>query len=259
MSDLNDILEGEEQPVEATEAAQEPQPQEQPQGAQEAESGQPRAPDGKFAPKGKEEGSMPEPDEEKHVPIGSYKAEKQKRQEWERRYQEDIETLRKELEGLKAPKEPAAPPPSMWEDEQGWQQHFGSQITQQAVQQAQMQSRLNTSELLMMQNTEDFTELKQDIFRFVGENPAVNAEVANSPHPWQTAYKAFKNHETMRQLGTTDLTEMEAKLREKIMAEMQEQKPAQPNIPQSLADAQSARGSGNPANNVLTLDDILGG
>lgn len=256
MSDFDDILEGEDDaaPVERA-----PEPQEAPQEAETPTDGPNRAPDGKFAPKGNDDGAMPAPNEDKTVPIGSYQAEKQKRQEWERRYQEDIQTLRRELESLKAPKEPPAPPPSIWEDEQGTFQHYGQQFTQTAVHEATMLARLQTSELLMMQNAEDFADLKQDIFRFVGENPAVNADVQNSPHPWQTAYKAFKNYQTMQQLGTTDLTEIEAKMREKVMAELQQQQPAQPTIPRSLADAQSARGSGNPANNPLSLDDILGG
>lgn len=256
MSDLDDILEGDDN---AAPVEQAPEPQEAPQEAEEATEGPNRGPDGKFAPKGEETAPPAEEDKAETGLKAAAAAERRKRQEAEQRYQSDIEALRRELDQLKQPKEPEAPPPDMWGDTENWQQHFGSQITQQAVQQAQTQARLNTSELLMMQNSEDFTELKPEIFRFVGENPAVNADVANSPHPWQTAYKAFKNHQTMQQLGTTDLSEIEAKMREKIMAEMQQQKPPQPNVPQSLADAQSARGSGNPANNPLSLDDILGG
>lgn len=254
MSDLNDILEGEDMPVEAVEAPQEP---EQPQEAVEPSDGPVRDDQGRFAPKG-EDSAPPAQDENADTGLkAGISAERKKRQEAEARYDE----LRREIEALKQaqPKEPEAPPPSIWEDEQGTFNHYGQQFTQQAVQAATMQSRLQTSELLMMQSAEDFTDLKADIFRFVGENPAINAEVQNSPHPWQTAYKAFKGHETMRQLGTTDISELEARLREKIMAEMQQQKPPQQNIPQSLADAQSARGSGNPANNPLSLDDILGG
>lgn len=246
MSDLESILdEGEELNAPVPQEVVAPEP--------------PRDDEGKFAPKGNEDGAMPAPSEEKTVPIGSYQAEKQKRQEWERRYQSDIETLRRELESLKAPKEPPAPPPSIWEDEQGTFQHYGQQFTQTAVQQAAYVSRLQTSELLMLQSEPDFEAVKQDVYQFVGSNPAINAEVQNSPHPWKTAYKAFKNHQTMQQLGTTDLSEIEARLREKIMAEMQTQAPPQPNIPQSLADAQSSRASAKPQANSLTLDDILGG
>lgn len=255
MEELDNILEGKDAPeIQASEPEKAPQEAEQ-------SSGEPnRAPDGKFAPKANDDGSMAEPEEDsKTVPFQSYKAEKQKRQEWETRYQNEVEALRRELEEMRKPKEPEAPPPSIWEDEQGTFNHYGQQFTTQAVQAATMQSRLQTSELLMMQSAEDFTDLKQDIFRFVGENPAVNAEVQNSPHPWQTAYKAFKNHETMKQLGTTDLSELEAKLREQITAELQQQQAPQQKLPQSLADAQSAKGSGSPANNPLSLDDILSG
>jgi chromosome segregation ATPase len=214
---------------------------------------------GRFTPKGNEEGAMPAPEDdkaEKTVPVQSYLAEKQKRQEWEGRYEQDIASLRRELEALKAPKQEPQAPPSIWEDEQGTFQHYGAQFTQTAVEIAARQSLLQTSELLMMQQQQDFVEAKQDIFRFVGENPAVNAEVQRSQHPWQTAYKAYKNYQAMQQLGTTDLAEIESKLREKIMAEQQA---AQPNLPRSLADAQSSRQSAKPQANNLSLDDILSG
>lgn len=242
MSDLNDILkEGEGEAVTEAPVDETPQAGEQPE------------------PKGNQDGAMPAP-EEKTVPIGSYQAEKQKRQEWERRYQSDIETLRRELDALKAPREPEAPPPSVWEDEQSAFQHYGQRFTQTAVEQAAHLSRLQTSELLMMQTDPEFANVKQDVFEFVGSNPAVNAEVQNSPHPWQTAYKAFKNHQTLQQLGTTDLSEIEAKLREKLMAELQQQQTPQPNIPRTLADAQSARASAQSApGNPPSLEDILGG
>jgi hypothetical protein len=251
MSDLNDILEGEDTPAEAVEAPIEQQEVETPQG------GQPRDAEGKFAPKG-EESAPPAQEDKAEVGLkAALAAERQKRQEAENRYTQDVQGLRQEVEALKAPKEPEAPPPSIWEDEAGTFNHFGKQFTQTAVQQATMQSRLQTSEMLMMQEP-GFTEAKQDVYQFVGENPAVNAEVLNSPHPWQAAYKAYKNHQTMQQLGTTDLTEIEAKMREKIMAEMQQQQPPQQAIPSSLADAQSARGSGqSAAAQALSLDDIL--
>jgi hypothetical protein len=253
MSDLNNILEGEDAPVEAVEA---PQESEQPV-AETPEVEQDEQ--GRSTPKG-EEGAPPAQEDKAEAGLkAALTAERQKRQDIESRYAQDIETLRREMESLKAPKEPEAPPPTLWEDEQGWQQHFGTQVTQTAVEQAAQQSRLQTSELLMMQNAEDFAQIKQDLVNFVGQNPSVNAEVANSPHPWQAAYKAYKNHQTMQELGTTDLSEIEAKLREKIMAELQEQKPAKPTIPQSLADAQSARGVGQEPAQNLSIEDILGG
>jgi hypothetical protein len=251
MSDLNDILEGEEAPVETQ--------TEQPQEAETPTEGPTRDDSGRFAPKGEEPAPPAEEDKAETGLKAAAAAERRKRQEAETRYQDDITALRRELEQLKQPKQPEAPPPSMWEDEQGWQQHFGSQVTQQAVQAAMQQNKLHTSELLMMQQHEDFPQIRQDIFRFVGENPAVNAEVQNSPHPWQAAYRAYKSHETMRQLGATDITELEAKLREKIMAEMQQQTPQTQTIPQSLADAQSSKRSAGAAGNSLSLEDILGG
>lgn len=226
---------------------------EQEEPAAETQAEQPRAPDGKFAPKGNDDGVMPAPeDEAKQVPIGSYKAEKEKRQALEAQ----IEALRREMEQRN--QEPPAPPPSIWEDEQGTFHHYGQQFTQSAVQQAAYVSRLQTSELLMMQADPEFVSVKNDVYEFVGANPAVNAEVQSSPHPWQTAYNAFKTHRTMQELGATNIAELEAKLREQITAEMAQKAPVAPNLPRSLADAQSARGGGNAPPAPLSLEDILG-
>jgi hypothetical protein len=175
MSDLDNILdEGEEL---STSVTQEP-----------ATPEQPRTDEGKFAPKGNDDGAMPAPTEDtpKQVPMGSYQAEKQKRQELEAR----LAQLEREIQAKQQPPEPPAPPPSVWEDEQGTFQHYGQQVTQTAVQQAAYVSRLQTSELLMMQADPEFVDAKQDIYQFVGSNPVINAEVQNSPHPWQTAFKA---------------------------------------------------------------------
>lgn len=258
MSDLNDILEGEGTAVDPMEAPQLPEATEQPEVVETPPEGPARDAQGRFAPKG-EESAPPAQDENAEAGLkAGISAERKRRQEAEARYDE----LRREIDAMKAaqPAEPPAPPPSIWEDEQGTFNHYGQQFTQEAVAAATQQSRLQASEMMMMQNAEDFTDLKADIHRFVGENPAVNADVAASPHPWQTAYKAYKNHQTMQQLGTTDISELEAKLREKITAELQQQQPAPtPTVPTSLADAQSARGSGNPAANPLSLEDLLGG
>lgn len=257
MSDLNDILEGEEQPVVET-----PQEPEQPEGVETPPEEPARDAQGRFAPKGEDSATPAQEDKEEAGLKAGIAAERRKRQDAEAKYNQDIGALRQELEALKAsqrPQEPTAPPPSIWEDEAGTFNHYGQQFTQTAVEQATQQSRLQASEIAMMQNVEDFTDVKADLVRFVGENPAVNAEVANSPHPWQAAYKAFKNHETMRELGATDISELKAKLTEQILAEQQQNAAPPPNIPQSLADAQSARGSGQPQANSLSLDDILKG
>lgn len=251
MDELDDILSGEEQPVEAVE----PQTQEVEQQPEEPQ-GQPRGPDGKFAPKGNDEGAMPAP--EKHVPIQSYQAEKQKRQEWEERYKADVEALRRELETLKQPQAPAAPPPSMWEDEQAWQQHFGGEVVTTAVQQATFNAKLDMSEMMARQAYTDFDDMKTEFVRMMQENPALQQQALSDPHPWQKAYQIAKNARTMNELGATNIDELKAKLLEQIKAEQAQQAPTATPLPNSLADAQSARSNAAPAPAPLTLEDILG-
>lgn len=253
MDNLDDFLEGEETAAPAEEQAA-------PDEGNVPVPEQPRDDEGKFAPKGDEESAPPAPEEEKGLKAG-IAAERKKRQEWEDRYKTDVETLRKELEALKQPKEPEAPPPNMWEDEQGWQQHFGQQVTSQAVQQATYQSKLQMSEMMARQSHEDFGEVWEPMNRFLQENPAVAQKSAESAHPWDHAYKAFKNFTTMQELGSTNLDELKASLMEQLKAERAQQaEQAKPQLPQSLAGEQSARGSAtSPDNGPMSLEEILKG
>lgn len=247
MDELDNILNGEEQPA----IEQEPQPEpEQPEG-------QPRGPDGKFAPKGNVDGAMPAP-EGKHVPIQSYQAEKQKRQEWEQRYNSEVEALRRELEALKQPKEPPAPPPSIWEDDQAALGHVRDTAVTQAVQQATFNAKLDMSEMMARQAYQDFDEMKSDFVRMMSENPALQQQALADPHPWQKAYQIAKNARTMNELGATNIDELKAKLLEQIQAEQAQQPNPAAILPNSLADAQSARGANTPAPKQLTLEEILG-
>jgi hypothetical protein len=242
MDDLEDILNGEEQP--AAEQQQEPQtPEPQADGAGEQE------------PKGND-GAMPAPeDEPKQVPIGSYKAEKQKRQELEAQ----IEALRREIEQNRQPPAPQEPPPSIWEDDQAALGHWQQQAVTTAVHQATFNARLDMSEMLARQANPDFEEMKGEFVKMMQANPALQQEALADPHPWQKAYQIAKNARAASELGATNIAELEAKIRAQILAEQGQQQPtAAPNLPRSLADAQSSRGGNNAAPAPLTLDEILG-
>lgn len=242
---LDDILDGNDEPeIEAVE----PQEAEQSEPEQ-----QPRDESGKFAAKGVEPVEEPEagPPPADKLPQSEYKAlreEREKRQSLE----SQLEQLRREIQQQQ---EPPAPPPTLWEDENAW----GGQLVSTAVQQAAYQSKLQMSEMLMAEQVEDFAEIKQQLVEFVGANPALNQQVAESQHPWRTAYQAFKNQQTMQELGATDLSSLEAKIREKIMAELQGQVPAKPNIPQSLSTKRNVGSRSGPAwAGPKSLDELLG-
>lgn len=251
---LDAVLGGDEvvQTVAEVVEAPEPQPEEKP--------AQPRGPDGKFAPKGEEEGVSPAPVEKAEEPAfdhAAVKGERKRRQDAEAR----IAALEAQLQSLQAPKEPPAPPPSLWEDEQGWQQHFGGEVVSQAVQQATLNARLDMSEMLARQANPDFEDMKASFLELMKENPSLQQQAIADPHPWNKAYQIAKNHKAMQELAATDVADLEAKIEARVREELAKQAapaPAQPNLPQSLADAQSARSASAPLAGPLTLETILG-
>ncbi|MEO1908790.1 MAG: hypothetical protein ABGX08_17385 [Citromicrobium sp.] len=251
---LNDFLDGSETEAEPQiEATPEPE-------AEQPKDDRPRDENGRFAPK---TGVEPEPEaeqaEEPEVPptkdklpqeeFAGLKDERRKRQEAEQR----LEALEKQLQQLQAPKDPPPPPPSMWEDEEGWQRHLQTQIMQQADQ----LSRINASEMAARSQHEDFQSMFDLFNQLAVENPSIVQQAMADPHPWGKAYSIAKNHARMQELNAVDLGDLEAKLREQIKVEMEAQKPAQPELPQSLAGAQSARNTTNQPFTPPSLDDIL--
>jgi DNA repair exonuclease SbcCD ATPase subunit len=242
MDDIDNILNGEEPQV--AEVVEEPQA-EAPE-----EPKQPRGPDGKFASKGEDTDAPPA--SEDRVPIAAIHDERRKRQELEKRVAE----YEAKLQQLQNPPQPA---PDMFENPEGWQNHFGGQIKQQAAQEASFNSLLNTSEMLCRDKYEDFEEAKTKFMELAEANPVLAQQALGDPHPWRKAYTLVKNHEKMEALGATDAQSLEARLREEIRAELQaELKPAPAAvIPQSLATAQSGRGTSGVWN-PPTIDEILG-
>lgn len=260
MDDINldDVLNESNQPV-AQPEAEAPQEAEQVEAKPTAQ----RDEKGRFAPKGDNEDAPPASDDKAKGLEAGIAAERKKRQEWEERYHNDVETLRKELEALKQPKQPeqpATPPPSVWEDDAAAFDYHKQDAVSIAVQQATMNAKLDMSEMMARQAHEDFEEMKAEFVRMMQENPALQQQALSDPHPWQRAYQIAKNARTMSELGATDLETLKAQLREQIMAEQAQAAPqtAAPNLPHSLADAQSARGDNKPAPPPLTLESILG-
>lgn len=222
--------------------------------------GQPRDENGRFAPKqtGVEPQEPVTADAEPVPPTGKlprdvYEPLKAVRDE-NKALKDRLAALEQQLQTPQQPKEPEAPPPSIWEDEQGWQQHFGGQVAQQAA----FNARLDMSEMLASQAHEDFDAVKAKFLEMAQGNPALAQQALQAKHPWEKAYQIAKNAETMAQLGATNLDELRAKLREEIAAEMKATPPAAPALPQSLADAQSAKGPASNAPQMLSLADIIG-
>lgn len=196
-----------------------------------------------------EAGTPPAEDARKAGLEAGIAAERKKRQEAEAL----VEQLRREMQ----PKEPPAPAPSIWEDEQGAFQHFGGQVVSQAVQQATLNARLDMSEMMVRQAHPDFEEVKAEFLQMMQENPVLQQQAMADPHPWQKAYQIAKNARTMRELGATDIQTLEAKIREQILAEQQAQ-PAAPRIPPSLSTQRSVSSRNGPAwSGPPSLGDLL--
>lgn len=205
---------------------------------------------GRFAPKGETDAPPASNDE---FDGKATLAERRKRQEIERERDE----LRAQLQQLQNPPQPA---PDMFENPEGWQNHFGGQIRQQASQEASFNSLLNTSEMLCRDKYDDFDEAKTKFMELAEANPVLAQQALGDPHPWRKAYTLVKNREKMEALGATDAVTLEARLREQIRAEIEAElktQPAQAAIPNSLATAQSGRGTSGVWN-PPTIDEILG-
>jgi hypothetical protein len=119
-----------------------PEPVETPEPEQ---TGPARDEQGRFAPRqtGDEPHVTAEATPANPIPEDQFKGyltEKRKRQELE----EKLATLEQRFQSLQQPKEQPAPPPSIWDDEQGWQQHFGQQVSQFAT----FNAKLEMSEML---------------------------------------------------------------------------------------------------------------
>lgn len=242
MDDMDDFL-GAEPEAEAVPA---PEPEVTPEPKQERDEA------GRFAKGEKEEGAPPAPEEKARTgQEAAIVAERRRRQEAEERAAQ----LQRQLEERQ---NPPAPPPSMWEDEQGWQQHFGSQVVSTAVQQATFNAKLDMSEMMARQAHPDFEDMKAEFITMMQENPALQQQALADPHPWNRAYQIAKNARTMKELGATDLESLKAQLREQIMAEQQAQAPAI-NLPKTLAGEQSVRGSVAANQGPPSLDSILKG
>jgi hypothetical protein len=194
---------------------------------------------GRFAPKGVEEDAPPASTDQ--LPADEFKGlkdERRKRQEAE----QAIAELRAELEALKNPPQPPAPPPDMWEDPQGWQQHFGGEV----VSQASLNANLNMSEMLARDKFEDFDEVKAEFLALAEKNPTLGQQALADPHPWRKAYQIAKNHRTMSELGATDVDTLKAKLREEIMAEMAASAVPQ-TVPASISGERNVGSRSGPA------------
>jgi hypothetical protein len=209
--DLDDILNGAPQPEAPPEVAQ---------AEAEAQAGPPRDEHGRFAPKGEMEAAEPPQaappaatdDEGPPIPRKALLDERSKRQALEA----ELQRAREQLQAFQYP--PQAPP-SIFDDEQGWEQHFGQTVVQQAVSQATQNARLDMSEMMVRQAHPDFEEKKAAFLEAMQATPGLAERARQDPHPWNFAYQYVVNQQRMNELSAVNVADLEAKLRAQIQAE----------------------------------------
>lgn len=240
MDDLDNFLDTGTQPLENN-----PEPIAEPETI-----GQPRDESGRFASKTgvDETDAVPPTDKLPAETFKGLKEEREKRQNLER----ELEALKQQLN--QQPQTPPAPPPSIWEDDQAALQHYG----QQTLQQANYLSRVNASEMAARIKYDDFDAMFDRFNQMAAINPSLVQQTvdASGAPSWLKAYEIAKNAARFEEMGATNVAELEAKIREQLEAEYKaKQAPAQ-SLPNSLADAQSARVEGTQQA-MLSLSDIL--
>jgi len=250
---LDDILDGNNEP----EVEQQAEPVEQPAVEQ------PRDESGKFAPKGVEPDPVTEqeavPPTADRLPPDVYAPLKAVRDE-NKALKDRLDTLQREIEQRQQPQEQPTPAPDMWENTEGWQQHFGSQVASQAVQQAAYQNKLMTSEFYARKNIEGFEGAYADMNKWLSDNPSIAQQAAADFDPWGFAYRQYQNNRTIQELGATDVATLNEKLREELMAEMRAQVPAAPaSVPLSLSTRRNVGSRSGPAwSGPTPLGDLIG-
>jgi hypothetical protein len=263
--DLEDILNGQE-PAE-TAVAEEPEAEEAPEQV-EAQPGQPRDEHGRFAPKGENpapaqtepQQAAPPAAESHQIPPAALAEERRKRQELEARVAE----YERHLQSLQ--QQPQQPPhiPSVYEDENG----FADGLMQTAVLQARQQllpevqqqiatMRVEIAREMMRGAHPDFDEVEKVYLELSQTNPALRQWVGQQPNPVRAAYEYAKKHQEVQKLGSLDIEAIKQAAVQEYLAQ-NAPAPAPQQIPTSLADSQSARGSSAGAWAPPSLDDILG-
>lgn len=227
-----------------------------------AEAGPPRDEHGRFLPK--ETGDTAEPETEpaaevpptnQGLPPETFKGLKEEREK-RQRLEAELEALKAQFQAAQQPKEPPAPPPSVWEDEQA----YGSHIVTAAVQQANLNAKLDMSEMLTRREKTDFEPMKAKFLQMAEMNPVLAQQALSDPDPWGKAYQIAKNAATMEELGATDLETLKAQLREQLLAEAAAQVPISnnPTIPPSLTTARNVGARSGPGwSGPRPIEDLL--
>ena len=213
-------------------------------------------------------GPPPQEQEPAHIPMAALKDERTKRQQLEEQYRQAAERLQQYetyFQQLNAYQEEQGPPDPQT-DPAGYAQYVSEQArsaaqanVQQYGQQYIVQARADVSEMLARQKWADYDE-KVNVFKeAVASNPFLVQELHNAPDPATYAYNAATKILEARTYGSNtgpSREQLEAEIREKIMAEIGINRPQ---VPTTLANERSVGSRSGPGwSGPTPLNDLIG-
>jgi ribosome modulation factor len=154
----------------------------------------------------------------KQVPLAALKDERKKRQQLER----ELAEMRGKVEGLTARNQDQTPKASEPEPQQSEEEFFKSpvQFTQQVVQRALSQQRLELSEAMAREKYEDYDDAVQAFVEAAKTNPALIAGMRSATLPAEYAYRSGKTYQEVSKYGG-DIATMREQMRKELRAELE--------------------------------------
>lgn len=249
---LDDVISGNETVVEAPTGEPEAQVDSPAEVEQEATNTEPEAEPKVEAEATPKQDSPPESDVDTEWTKAMALDERQKRQEWQRKYEELAQAQQKRDEN---------PLPDVFENQEAF-----AQSLLEKVEATRQQDRIELSQEIMRSLHEDYDQREAEFIAMAKENPILVQEMNKAGNPAKFAYEAAMKAEKLRSLENVD--EMEARIRQEIEAKVRAEiegntKQAAENvekkrqsIPPSLTDAGGKAGFDSDA--PESIDDILG-
>lgn len=201
-------------------------------------------------PKGEEESASPAPKEEPALDHAALLAERRKRQEREAELQE----VRAQLA-----ERDKTPPPSIWDDENAAFKAHKESILTEAEQRAEQRFhtfRISDSANKARERHADFDSVREVFASMCQQNPLLEQKLYEVNDPGEFAYTEGKKQMELQEYGG----DWDALVNARVEARLKERLTEQPQkIPASLADSQSSRITGEQAYSPPTLEQILKG
>ncbi|WP_156087755.1 hypothetical protein [Lysobacter sp. Root667] len=177
---------------------------------------------------------------EERVPLAALMAERDKRQEHERRLKE----AERELEALRKGQQQPAEVPSFFQDPEQHVRHVVQTV------EASANDRLYAAlEALVRETHPDYDEVFKEVEEHAKSNPAITASIFGSPNPALAAYKLGKQLRETRQLLEDPAgyrAKVEAEVRQQLEKEAADKDAARKKVadelPPDLTNTRSAKG-----------------